>query len=194
MIDSASPEMQATDQVGKDAILSHLYQLNLIGLYKSHSAYEKVGLRFCEEEFEPVLDEIFRNFLPILQFYSSIRMFRTAKLDNTKPIRAIFYTLWKYQKGITHYIKERSNASKLTKPEKIANLHKACDEYVSRMNGNQFYGGETPDAVDFRVFSVLDRVKHTSVILNLFKARSEDQRFEVWFKKMLSLCEKKSTF
>jgi hypothetical protein len=143
----------------------------LIGLYKSHSAYEKVGYRFCEEEFEPVLDDIFRNFLPILQFYSSIRMFKTAKLDNTKPIRAIFYTLWKYQKGITHFIKERSNASKLTKLEKIAKLHMACDEYVNRMNGNMFHGGEIPDAVDFRLFSVLDRVKHTTVILQLFKAR-----------------------
>lgn len=121
-------------------------------------------------------------------------MFKTAKLDNTKPIRAIFYTLWKYQKGITHYIKERPNASKLTKQEKLSNLHIACDEYVNRMNGNIFHGGETPDAVDFRLYSVLDRVKHTSMIIGLFKAREEDQRFQQWFNKMSSLCEKKSTF
>ena len=31
MVDSASEHMPARDQVGKDAILSHLYQLQLIG-------------------------------------------------------------------------------------------------------------------------------------------------------------------
>jgi hypothetical protein len=63
MVDSASEHMPAKDQIGKDAILSHLYQLQLIGQYKSFSAYEKVGMKFLEEEFEPALDDIFRNYL-----------------------------------------------------------------------------------------------------------------------------------
>lgn len=81
MIDSSSKEMSAADQVGKENILSHLHQLKLIGPYKSFSAYEKVGLKFVEEDFEPVLDDIFRNFIPIINFYMAPKMFRHSKWD-----------------------------------------------------------------------------------------------------------------
>lgn len=64
-IDSASEEMPSCELVEKEGILSHLANIKLIGNYKQYSAYEKVGLTFCESDFEPALDDIFRNFLPI---------------------------------------------------------------------------------------------------------------------------------
>ncbi len=194
MIDSSSPDMQAQDQVGKEAILSHLYKLNLIGLYMSHSAYEKVGLRFCEEEFEPALDDIFRQLWPTLQFYSAVKMFRTAKFDQTKPVTALAGQVWKLKKAFGHYLRERKNDSKLSKLEKVARLQALCDDYVKRMDGQEFHGGKIPDAVDFRLFSLLDRVLHTNVIIQMFKAREADIKFELWFRRMSELCARREQF
>jgi hypothetical protein len=60
----------------------------------------------------------------------------------------------------------------------------ACDEFVKRMDGHDFHGGDMPDSVDFRLFSVVDRCRHTSVIINLVKEREEEEMFNTWFRRM----------
>jgi hypothetical protein len=62
MIDSDTPDMPSQDLAEKENILAQLYGQNLIGYYRLHSAYEKVGIDFLEEKFEPALDTLFRNF------------------------------------------------------------------------------------------------------------------------------------
>lgn len=75
MIDSNTEDMPSCDLVSKEGILSHLFNIKLIGSYKTHSAYEKIGLTFVHEDLEPAIDDIFRNLIPILQFYSALKMF-----------------------------------------------------------------------------------------------------------------------
>jgi hypothetical protein len=61
------------------------------------------------------------------------------------------------------------------------------DEWVSRIQGKNFHGGDRPDAADFRLFAVLDRVCHTSTVINLLKQR-QDPKFQLWFDHMGKLC------
>ena len=58
--------MPSCNLIEKDGILSDLFNKGLIGSYKYHSAYEKVGLAFVEEQLEPAIDDIFRNFWAIM--------------------------------------------------------------------------------------------------------------------------------
>jgi hypothetical protein len=49
-IDSSSPEMPNAHLCQKDNILAFLYNRSIIGTYKTHSAYEKQGLVFANEQ------------------------------------------------------------------------------------------------------------------------------------------------
>ena len=47
------------------------------------------------------------------------------------------------------------------------------DEFVARKNKMHFHGGESPDAVDFQLFSVLERVTRTNTLRILFRQRTD---------------------
>ena len=51
LIDSNTGEMPASEVTSKDDIIKHLNRIGLIGDYRTHSAYEGVGLKFVEEHF-----------------------------------------------------------------------------------------------------------------------------------------------
>ena len=107
-IDSDSQEMDSQGIMEKNAIFASLFQQNLIGLYKSHSAYEQVGLTFVYDSFEPALDDLFRNFKPSLQFYFCLRNFRLAKVQREYPMYQIYWYFWKFYKFMKIYASERS--------------------------------------------------------------------------------------
>ena len=65
-IDSSLEAVPSCDYVTKDEILSGLFKMGLIPDYRSHSAYEKQGLKFSEEILEPAFDDLMRNFIPNL--------------------------------------------------------------------------------------------------------------------------------
>jgi len=65
LIDSNTEEMPACDVTSKDQILRHLQQIGLIGDFRTQSAYENLGLKFIEEQLEPAITDLYRNFLPI---------------------------------------------------------------------------------------------------------------------------------
>lgn len=66
LIDSSSAEMPPAELSEKDAILTFLFNNGLIGSYKTYSAFEKQGLEFVEKEFKPALDDLFRDFRPLV--------------------------------------------------------------------------------------------------------------------------------
>lgn len=63
---------------------------------------------------------------------------------------------------------------------------------MSRQEGSQFYfhGGAVPDAVDFRVFSLLHRLSHTMILRRILEER-EDRTLTDWYKDMKNACEPK---
>lgn len=76
LVDSNTEEMPACDLTTKDGIISHLLRIGLIGDFRTHSAYENLGLKFAEELLEPAIADLYRNFLPLCQFYSVPKHFR----------------------------------------------------------------------------------------------------------------------
>jgi len=104
----------------------------------------------------------------------------------------------KFYKILRHYQIENYGANKLpdsgmTLPEKYQKFHKVLDEFCDRKGDNQFHGADAPDAVDFKVFSHVNRVYHTFTIKSLLKSRS-DERFRLWYKTMETLCDARPLF
>ena len=75
VIDSSSEEMPSIDLSSKDKILSFLFNKGLIGSYKSHSAYEKQGLEFCDDKLKPAIETLFSSFRAITEFYFKFKHF-----------------------------------------------------------------------------------------------------------------------
>ena len=61
----------------------------------------------------------------------------------------------------------------MSKVEVFEQMHTVLDTFMDRMqlqeDGNQFHGGHAPDAVDFRAYSVLQRVVRRSMLLKLLR-------------------------
>ena len=69
-------------------------------------------------------------------------------------------------------------------------VHKVFDEYVNRMNKQNFHGGNVPDATDFRAYALVERLSHTNTIINILKQR-EDTSFQHWFDRMARMCRER---
>ena len=65
LIDSNTEEMPACEVTTKDEIIRHMHRIGLIGDYRTHSAFEGIGLKFAEEHLEPAISDLYRNFLPL---------------------------------------------------------------------------------------------------------------------------------
>lgn len=65
LVDSNTEEMPACEVTTKEMIFKQLQQIGLIGDYRTHSAYENLGLKFAEENIGPAINDLFRNFLPL---------------------------------------------------------------------------------------------------------------------------------
>lgn len=109
VINSDSEEMPDSNTAEKENILNFLFKHQLLSWTKSHSAYEKIGLQFVEEEFEPALDDIMRNWAQSVQFYACIKNFREAQIHTYTPRYNIYWYLWKGWKIVKNYNIERSN-------------------------------------------------------------------------------------
>ena len=109
IIDSNLEELPTSDLMGKEEIFSSLYNLKLIGPYKSYSAYENIGLTFVEETFEPALDDFFRSFLPLVQYYMQPRQFMQTRFNYEKPRTMMFNYLWKMRMPIKIWLREYKN-------------------------------------------------------------------------------------
>lgn len=125
-------------------------------------------MRFVEEKFEPALDDIYRQFLPMLQFYTQPKCFVQTQLLYDRHRSWFFAQFRKYSRGLRIWMDERGNHINDSKVDKYIAFQSACDEYQSRMNGQDFHGGDAPDAVDFKVFSQVYRYGKTLTMRNLF--------------------------
>jgi hypothetical protein len=90
---------------------------------------------------------------------------------------------------------EGETKASLSKKEKFARFQEVMDIFVSRMvEGNHFHGGQGPDAVDFRVYSWIQRYIHTFTMKKLLFARgSKEDKLLVWYDRMDRLSKNKTT-
>lgn len=72
----------------------------------------------------------------------------------------------------------------MSKVEVFEQMHTVLDTFMDRMqlqeDGNQFHGGHAPDAVDFRAYSVLQRVGKTKHVIEIIENR-EDRSLLNWY-------------
>lgn len=169
MIDSNTEDMPAADLVGKHEILRYLYSNQLIGDYMSRSAWESQGLDWVDEHVQPAIEDIFRDWRAIVQFYSQLKHFRMANINRLQPAQQVYKYLAKMYKAVVVHTAERKNNSRAPLVEKHARFQSVMDEYCDRMGDKHFHGGERPDAVDFRTFSLLQRVYPTFTVKTLFE-------------------------
>lgn len=133
LVDSNTQEMPACEVTTRDEIIRQLQRIGLIGDYKTHSAYENLGLKFVEDNLEPAISDLYRNFLPICQFYSVPKNFKQAKLNRAQPAQALYGYLWKFSKLMRLYYAGRAKDSKLQIKEKHVKIQTTFDEFCDRM-------------------------------------------------------------
>ena len=82
--------------------------------------------------------------------------------------------MWKISKIIRIYCAGRAENSKLKLRDKHIKIQTALDEFCDRIGKeNTFHGGNRPDAADFKIFSILNRVAHTREIQKIMKQRED---------------------
>ena len=102
----------------------------------------------------------------------------------------IFYFYFNYAKFCQPQEVERAKTS--TQKEKFEKFQEVMDTFVSRMTG-KFHGGEGPDAVDFRVYSWINRFIHTFTMKSLLLGRGgKEDKLVVWYERMDRLCKNKT--
>lgn len=89
-------------------------------------------------------------------------------MNRLQPAQQAYKYLAKMYKAVRTHTNERKNNSKASLTEKHARFQAVMDEYCDRMGTNPFHGGDRPDAVDFRTFSLLQRVNPTFTMKTLF--------------------------
>lgn len=66
------------------------------------------------------------------------------------------------------------------------------DEFADRIRASGdkqiFHGGDTPDLVDFKAYSIIQRMSHTFVVIQILNDR-EDPLILNWFNGMKRLCK-----
>jgi hypothetical protein len=142
LVDSNTEEMPACEVTTKDDIFRQLQLIGLIGDYRTHNVYESMGLKFTEEVLEPAINDLFKSFLPLCQFYSVPKHFKQAKLNRAQPAQALYSYLWKISKLVRIYYTGRADDSKLKLRDKHIKIQTELDQFCDRMGkDNTFHGG-----------------------------------------------------
>ena len=85
----------------------------------------------------------------------------------------------------------------LPKKQLFEKFHEVMDLFVMRMQDTPFHGGQGPDAVDFKVYSWIQRYSHTFTMKNLLFARAKginkDDKLLQWYDRMDRMCKNKTT-
>lgn len=109
VIDSSEVGIPSCELSGFEQITTWLFNNKLIGPAKSYSAYERQGLAFVEQTFEPALDDIYRLFIPMLQFYAQPKCFAETNILYDRHRGWFLSQFFKYLKGLRLWIAERGN-------------------------------------------------------------------------------------
>ncbi|CDW79426.1 UNKNOWN [Stylonychia lemnae] len=125
-------------------------------------------LEFLDQNVTPLIEDIYKDFRPLMQFYLHPKHFKKANIVQEPGIFL------------------RSYLSKMSKREKYAKLQKQLDVFVERLQGNLYHGVDRPDAVDFRH-------SHTFTLKNIFFARGKQDKLQLWFKNMDKVCQNRTT-
>ena len=194
VINSSLEEMPGADLAGREAILSYLFNKKLIGTYRSYSAYEQQGLDWIEEKLRPATEEMLKDWRTLAQFHMVPKHFRQGRLsiEGHNNIKIYFFKFVLFAQTLA-----KRGRSAMSRAERYEQMQSALDEFVDRMvlqaGDVHYHGGLAPDAVDFRVFSMINRIGHTNVMMKVLNER-EDRTLINWYSRMKRLCEPKLSF
>jgi hypothetical protein len=187
---------------GFDTILQFLIENNFIHDYRSHTAYEKDGIKFVEN-FETCFNNLMKNFGNLFSFYFKSTNFKEARYwyhphkDNyvyrNRIISRLFRLLTCSIKDYKYYI-QRNNKKKLFIAENEKKLQELVSTWLGRLNNKPFHGGDIPDAADFKLYSMIRKFSNCRKINFKLKKLSEENiefmKFEDWSSKMFILCSR----
>ena len=194
VMDSSHEEMPNAELVGLEHILSFLYNNSLISTYRSYGVYEKQGLDFTEEKLKPAVDDLQNDWRTLAQFHMRPKHFRQGKMsiEGHTNIKLYCFKLVTFMSQLL----TRERTSK-TKAELYESVQVALDELQERIKatgeGSLFHGGATPDLVDFRAYSIINKMAHTFVVIQILNDR-EDPTIMAWYSQMRQLCKPRTQF
>jgi hypothetical protein len=73
----------------------------------------------------------------------------------------VYRYFWKLGKALKFGFLDRSLHENVSALDKHVRLQTMLDEFTSRKAEGEFYGGERPDATDFRCYALVRKVRHT---------------------------------
>lgn len=190
IVDSSSEEIDTASLQGKDSIIQYFQEQKLMGDVKNHSAYEKQGLKWVEETAIPAYNLLKSTFKGRFQYSFTSKNFRFGRIQY-EGSKIISSYLWKILKVFYFYFKDaslRKEYRDLLK-HRYQRMHDVFDEWETRLGEGPYHGGNSPDAADFKMFSLAYSHNHMFAIQKLLKSRGEeDQSFLVWYKRMSNDC------
>jgi hypothetical protein len=190
IVDSSSEQINSTSLQGKESIIQYFQEQKIMGEVKNYSVYEKQGLEWIEETAIPAYNLLKSTFRGRFQYSFTSKNFRYGKIQY-EGSRIISAYLWKILKTFYFYFKDTSlrREYKDLLKHRYQRMHDVFDEWEERLSNESYHGGNSPDAADFKMFSLAYSHNHMFCIQKLLKSRGdEDQKFLVWYKKMNNGC------
>lgn len=180
--------------VGYDAIVSFFVMNGLINDFRKFSAFEQQG-KTLVAQFDDHLSKLFILLPNALSFYLRVTSFKEARYyytsySNIKNYRKrIFSRLFRCFKL---FISNLFNKSKKEIKKDKTSLDVLKEDWVARLYGNPFYGGDSPGECDYLLLGVLKKyVQCRRIRLDL---RKNEDKFNEWWERMQMLGERDSFY
>jgi hypothetical protein len=203
---------------GFDNIMQFLIENKFIHDYRSHSVYEKEGVKFALE-FEKIFEDEFKKWTNCYSFYFRTTNFKEARyfynpyidgyvyrsrilsrlyrlfkhLFKNFSFRKFFKNLYSLPSRIKAVYKKPDRKKILLEAENYKKLINLLDEWILRLNNNPFHGGDIPDEADFKLYSLIKKFTQCRNIHYAFK-RIQNLKFDDWVSRMSLLCTRSSYY
>ncbi|CAD8157619.1 unnamed protein product [Paramecium pentaurelia] len=173
------PENIVSFLINKELILNQTHMTNTL--------FAQQGIECILQKIKKPLDLIFLN--PILTWQNLFKSSPDSYAKDSKNYLLINYMLkvgyrafTQSSRNIYHMIRQKEAYFKAQ-----AELLQGLNEWIQRLNGQQFHGGQKPDEADFELFGVI-MSRYNS---NSFKKYIENKapfKFYQWILRMQQLC------
>lgn len=190
IVDSSSESIETAAIQGKDNIMDYFQTQGLMTDVRTHSAYETQGLAWVEDKAIPAFDLLKSTLRGRFQFNFTSKSFRYSQ-PSLEASKILSKYIWKIYR--TFYFHLKSFKTRREVRDQIKNrfqlFHEMLDEWEKRLGEHRYHGGNRPDAVDFKMYSLSTAHHHMFTVKKLLSARSnKDSKFDKWYKDMNNNC------
>lgn len=204
---------------GFENIIQFLILNNFIHDYRSHTVYEKEGVKFINI-FENCFEKEIKKFSNKFSFFFRTTNFKEARYwyhphkDGYIYRNRLFSRIYRLGKSIIGDLKFNMQKKKVKKTifeENEEKIVESIKTWIQRLNNSPFHGGDCPDEADFKLYSIMR--KYTTcrginfmmkTLYNgthkIFKDKNTtiDQtpfmKFDDWMSRMQMLCSRNSHY